>query len=544
MVADHDVIIIGAGFAGLYQLHKLRELGFDACILEAGPEVGGTWYWNRYPGARCDIESIEYSYSFDPELQQSWNWTERYAAQPELLAYARHVADRYRLRPHIRFDTRVTAMDFDGTSNEWTVTTESGARTTTESGDCVTATFVIAATGCLSKPLTPSFEGLADFAGDILWTWDWPVGGADLEGKRVAVVGTGSSGVQTITVIAPVVGALTVFQRTPPYAVPAQNRPITEELAAVKPHYPQFRDISRLSRGGAQCGDGADLPPFFGDLDSDATRAELNRRWDDGGLCFQQSFYDLLLDPMANETAAEYVRNRIRHKVNDPQLAEKLTPRSYPIAAKRLCVDTGYYEVYNQDNVTLVDLNEEPLRRITERGILAGDIEHEFDVIVLATGFDAMTGALNAIDIRAVDENGVTGILREKWAAGPRTYLGLMSAGFPNLFTVTGPQSPSVLSNMLTSIEYHVEWISAALVHLRRHGLSRMEADLEAEDNWVNITNDTADLTLLPQAASWYMGANVPGKRRVFLPFVAGVGVYKQIGDGVAVAGYHGFEMA
>lgn len=535
-MADHDVIIIGAGFAGLYQLYKLRELGFDAHILEAGPEVGGTWYWNRYPGARCDIESIEYSYSFDPELQQSWNWTERYAAQPELLAYAKHVADRYRLRPDITFDTRVVALDFDDARTEWTVTTGSG--------DYVTANFVIAATGCLSKPLEPAFDGQEDFTGDILWTWNWPEDGADLAGRRVAVVGTGSSGVQTITAIAPVVEALTVFQRTPPYAVPAQNRPIADELAEVKQHYPQFRDISRLSRGGAQCGEGLALPPFFGDLDGDTAHSELSRRWDDGGLCFQQSFYDLLLDAEANETAAEYVRDRIRQKVTDPELAEKLTPRSYPIAAKRLCVDTGYYEVYNQDNVTLVDLNEEPLHRFTARGILAGDTEYEFDTIVLATGFDAMTGALTAIDIRTTDRDGTTRTLREKWAEGPRTYLGLMTAGFPNLFTVTGPQSPSVLSNMLTSIEYHVEWISAALVHLREHGLDRMEAGLEAEDNWVNITNDTADLTLLPQAASWYMGANVPGKRRVFLPFVAGVGVYKQIGDGVAVADYHGFEMS
>ncbi|OMC32544.1 cyclohexanone monooxygenase [Mycobacterium sp. GA-1841] len=529
-MADHDVIIFGAGFAGLYQLHKLRQLGFDAHILEAGPEVGGTWYWNRYPGARCDIESIEYSYSFDPELEQSWNWTERYAAQPELLAYARHVADRYDLRRDITFDTRVVAMAFDGDRNEWAITTDSG--------DCVSTSFVVAATGCLSKPLLPTFDGIDDFAGDIYWTWDWPAE-ADLAGKRVAVVGTGSSGVQTITAIAPTVATLTVFQRTPPYAVPAQNRPIPDELAEVKQHYPQFREVSRLSRGGAQCGDGADLPPFFGDLDRKAVGTILDRRWDDGGLCFQQSFYDLLLDPVANETAAEYVRDRIRQKVSDPQVAEKLTPRSYPIAAKRLCVDTGYYEVYNRDNVTLVDLNTEPLRRITERGILAGEIEREFDVIVLATGFDAMTGALNAIDIRGTD-----GSLREKWADGPRTYLGLMSAGFPNLFTVTGPQSPSVLSNMLTSIEYHVEWIAAALVHLREHGCGRMEADPEAEDTWVDITNDTADLTLLPQAASWYMGANVPGKRRVFLPFVAGVGVYKQICDGVVVAGYHGFEIA
>ena len=527
-MTDRDVIIIGAGFAGLYQLHKLRELGFDAHGYEAGPDVGGTWYWNRYPGARCDIESIEYSYSFDPELEQSWNWTERYAAQPELLAYANHVADRYDLRRDITFGTRVVALEFG--DDQWMVTTDSG--------HTATARFVIAATGCLSKPLVPSFEGLDDFAGERYWTWDWPKDGVDLAGKRVAVIGTGSSGVQTITAIAPEVGHLTVFQRTPPYAVPAQNRPIDAELADVKTHYPQFREISRITRGGAQCGEGAALPPFFGDLDDAAVGAELGRRWDDGGLCFQQTFFDLLLDPAANESAAEYVRRRIRAKVTDPQVAEKLTPRSYPIAAKRLCVDTGYYEVYNQDNVTLVDLNEQPLQRITTEGIVAGDTEYACEVIVLATGFDAMTGALNAIDIR-----GSAGTLKDKWADGPRTYLGLMSAGFPNLFTVTGPQSPSVLSNMLTSIEYHVEWIAAALVHLREHGFTRIEPEPEAEQHWVEATNDTADLTLLPHAASWYMGANVPGKRRTFLPFAGGVGLYKQIGDGVAVAGYHGFAL-
>ncbi|MFF0814065.1 flavin-containing monooxygenase [Rhodococcus sp. NPDC003318] len=528
-MADHDVIVIGAGFAGLYQLYKLRELGFDARVVEAGPEVGGTWYWNRYPGARCDIESIEYSYSFDPELQQDWNWTERYASQPEILEYIRFVADRHQLRRDIDFETRVTALEFDDDTNEWIVTTDRGSRT---------ARFVIAATGCLSVPLTPQFDGQGDFAGDVYWTWDWPEGGVDLTGKRVAVVGTGSSGLQTITAVAPVVGALTVFQRTPSYAVPAHNQPIADVLTAVKQRYPEFREVSRLTRGGAQCGEGAALPPFFVDLDDEATQAELGRRWENGGLCYQQSFFDLLQDPEANEVAAEYVRARIREKVKDPDVAEKLTPRSYPIAAKRMCVDTGYFEVYNQDNVTLVDLNEEPLVRITERGIVAGETEHEFDVIVLATGYDAMTGALDAIDIR---HDGQT--LRAKWADGPRTYLGLMSAGFPNLFTVTGPQSPSVLSNMLTSIEYHVEWISDVLVHMRDHGMSRIEPEIEAEENWVNTTNDIADLTLFPKAASWYMGANVPGKRRVFLPFAAGVGAYKQIGDGIAIAGYHGFEL-
>lgn len=525
---DRDVLIIGAGFSGLYQLHKLRELGFDAHVVEAGPQVGGTWYWNRYPGARCDIESIGYSYSFDPELQQEWNWTERYAAQPEILAYLEHVADKLNLRTDISFDTRVVSLDFDDPQDMWTATTDSGAT--------ITARYVVAATGCLSKPLLPEFPGLDDFAGDVYWTWDWPTDEVDFADKRVAVIGTGSSGIQTITAIAPTVGSLTVFQRTPTYAVPAQNRLIAEELAELKTHYDDFRAESRLSVGGIPCGD--ELPPFFDDLDDGRIRSELHMRYDDGGLCFQQSFRDLLQNEEANARAAEYVRNRIKDKVHDPAVAEKLTTRSYPIAAKRMCVDTGYYEVYNQPNVTLVDVNEQPIERITEHGIRAGGTDHEFDVIILATGFDAMTGALAAIDIRHGAQT-----LRDKWSDGPRTYLGLMSAGFPNLFTVTGPQSPSVLSNMVTSIETHVEWISAALSHLREHGLTRIEPDVAAEDNWVNTTNDAADMTLLKQAPSWYMGANVPGKPRAALPFVGGVGTYQQILDGIAVTGYHGFEL-
>ncbi|WP_020105941.1 NAD(P)/FAD-dependent oxidoreductase [Nocardia sp. 348MFTsu5.1] len=527
-MADHDAVIIGAGFSGLYQLYKLRELGFDAIILEAGPEVGGTWYWNRYPGARCDIESIEYSYSFDPELEQEWNWTERYAAQPELLAYIRHVTDKYDLRKDIEFRTRVTTLDFDDVACHWTVRTDDGASRT--------ARFVIAATGCLSVPVQPEIEGVDDFGGETYWTWDWPEEGVDLTGKRVAVVGTGSSGLQTITAIAPDVAHLTVFQRTPVFAIPAFNHEIDEELAEVKSRYPEFRAESRVTRGGAHCADPE--AKFFDEYNPDEVVDELSRRWADGGLCYQQSFLDLVLDPSVNKAAADFVADQIRHKVNDPALAEKLIPTTYPIATKRMCVDTGYFEVYNRDNVSLVDLREEPLKGVTPQGIIAGDTEHEFDVLIFATGFDAMTGALQAIDIRHGDLT-----LRDKWSEGPRTYLGLMSAGFPNLFTITGPQSPSVLSNMLTSIEQHVDWISDLLVVMRERGQRRIEPAVQAETTWVDITNDTADLTLFPQAASWYMGANVPGKRRVFLPFVAGVDVYKQICDGVAVADYHGFEM-
>ncbi|MEV0598730.1 NAD(P)/FAD-dependent oxidoreductase [Streptomyces sp. NPDC050315] len=527
--SDHDVIIIGAGFAGMYQLHRLRQLGYDTRVIEAGEDVGGTWYWNRYPGARCDIESIEYSYSFDPELEQDWNWSERYAAQPELLSYAQHVAHRYDLRKHITFNCRVEEMTWSDDARRWTVTTDDGTSRT--------AQYVIAATGCLSVPSRPQFEGLADFKGEVYWTSRWPHEGVDLSGKRLAVIGTGSSGLQTITAIAPVVDALTVFQRTPSYAVPAHNGPIGERLADAKTRYHEIREASRMTRTGFQCNSGM---RSLTETEAEEVRREFDARWADGGLCFPSAFKDILRDMKANDAAAEYVRGRIRERVKDPELAEKLSPRTYPIASKRMCVDTGYFEVYNQDNVSLVDINEQPIRRITERGITAGDTPHEFDVIILATGFDAMTGALNAIDIRSGDDRS----LREKWAHGPRTYLGLMSAGFPNLFMVTGPQSPSVLSNMMTSIEYHVDWITRALEYLREHGLSRMEPALDAEDNWVNTTNDLAALTVMPQAASWYMGANIPGKQRVFMPFAGGVGTYKLIGDGVAVAHYHGFELS
>ncbi|MFB7199547.1 flavin-containing monooxygenase [Streptomyces sp. NPDC056240] len=527
-MSDHDVLVIGAGFSGLYQLYSLRRLGFDAHVIEAGDDVGGTWYWNRYPGARCDIESIEYSYSFDADLEQEWNWSERYAAQPELLSYARHVADRFDLRKDITFGTRVQKLEWDEVATRWRVFTNDGGSRT--------ARHVVAATGCLSVPSRPDFAGLDDFRGEIHWTSSWPHEGVDLSGKRVAVVGTGSSGLQTITAIAPVVGELTVFQRTPCFAVPAHNGPIVERLAAAKKRYPEIRQHNRTSPDGFQC-HGGTVPLL--EAEPGAIQPEFDKRWAEGGLCFDRSFPDILVDIRANEVAADYVRSRIRAKVQDQELAEKLSPCSYPIASKRMCVDTGYYEVYNQSNVSLIDINEQPIRRFTEHGILAGENAHEFDVIVLATGFDAMTGALNAMEIRNGDKT-----LKEKWAHGPRTYLGLMSAGFPNLFTVCGPQSPSVLSNMLTSIEYHVEWITEALQHLRDQGLTRMEAVPENEDNWVNTTNDLADLTLMPQAASWYMGANIPGKQRVFMPFVGGVGLYRQIADGVAVARYHGFELA
>ncbi|WP_116198594.1 flavin-containing monooxygenase [Amycolatopsis circi] len=524
---EHEVLIIGSGFAGLYQLYRLREAGFDAHVVEAGEDVGGTWYWNRYPGARCDIDSIEYSYSFDDDLQQEWEWTERFAAQPEIHRYLRHVADRFGLRKDITFNTRVQALEWSEAARRWTATTTDGTT--------LSARFVIAATGNLSVPTQPDFPGLDDFEGETYSTARWPEGGVDLSGKRVAVIGTGSSGLQTITTIAPAVGSLTVFQRTPCFSAPAHNRPIAEDLADAKSRYSEIRENARNAPDGYECRPGTKAL-----LESDRidVEKELERRWADGGLCFGWAFTDLVLDLRANEVVAEYFRDRIRSIVADPVVAEKLCPTTYPIFTKRMCVDTGYYQVYNRPNVELVDLREEPLVRVTPRGILAGEREHEFDVIILATGFDAMTGALNAIDIR----NGEA-TLKEKWTHGPRTYLGLMSSGFPNLFTVTGPQSPSVLSNMVTSIEHHVGFIARALEYARAAGYERIEAEPENEDNWVATTNDLANMTIFPMAASWYMGANVPGKERIFMPFVAGVGLYKQVTDGVEAGHYHGFEM-
>ena len=524
---DHDVLVIGAGFAGLYQLYRLREAGFDVRVIEAGDDVGGTWYWNRYPGARCDIDSIEYSYSFDDDLQQEWEWSERFAAQPELLRYLQHVAERFDLRKDITFQTRVQKLDWDESARLWTATTDGGTS--------LTARFVIAATGNLSVPTQPSFPGLEDFSGELYSTSRWPHEGVDLTGKRVAVIGTGSSGLQTITTIAPVVGSLTVFQRTPCFSAPAHNRPIAAELAEAKPHYAEIRERAKYEPDGYDCRTGTTA---LLETEPAEVLKELDRRWDEGGLCASAAYTDLGTDLKANEVVADYFRDRIRSIVKDPVVAERLCPTTYPIFTKRMCVDTGYYEVYNQPNVELVDLREEPIVRITASGIVAGGRQHDFDVIILATGFDAMTGALNAIDIRNGDH-----ALRDKWEHGPRTYLGLMSAGFPNLFTITGPQSPGVLSNMVTSIEQHVGFVSHVLEYLRDHGYDRIDAEPEAEDAWVTATNDLANMTIFPMAASWYMGANVPGKQRIFMPFVGGVGLYRQIAEGVEAGHYHGFAL-
>ncbi|MBM9466428.1 flavin-containing monooxygenase [Nakamurella leprariae] len=526
--ARYDVAVLGAGFAGMYMLHTLRQQGWNVHVYETGDDVGGTWYWNRYPGARCDIESLYYSYSFDEEIQQTWEWSEKYAPQPELLQYAGWVADRLDLRRDISFNTTVEHAVWDEDATEWVLETNGG--------DVIRSRYLVTAVGCLSAARVPDFPGLEHYQGKQYHTSKWPHEGVDFTGQRVAVIGTGSSGIQSIPLIAEQASQLTVFQRTPNFSIPAHNRTLDPaEVARVKADYPSIRAELRLTAGGMIVKN----PPTKAALETpeDERRQEFDSRWAEGGLTFLGGFTDTSVDETANAIAAEYVRERIRDIVKDPQTADLLSPKDYPIGAKRLCVDTGYYDTFNRDHVRLVDLRSQPIEEITATGIRAGDEEMEFDAIVFATGFDAMTGPLLKIDIRGVD--GVA--LKDKWAAGPRTYLGVSTAGFPNLFMITGPGSPSVLSNMLVSIEQHVEWISDHLNHLRDHDLQRSEAEVPAEDDWVQHVNDVASVTLMNKAASWYRGANIPGKPRIFMPYVGGVGNYRVHCQKIADSGYQGF---
>lgn len=527
---ETDVVIVGAGWAGMYALHKIRALGLNAIVLEAGADVGGTWYWNRYPGARCDVESLHYSYSFDDELQQEWNWTERYASQPELLAYARHVAERYNLRKDIRFGVRVAAADFDEQESRWTLTTSEGAT--------YTARYCIMATGVLSAPKTPDIEGLDAFGGTVLNTFDWPEGHSNFSGQRVAVIGTGSSGIQAIPEIAKTAQELFVLQRTPSYSLPARNRPLTpEETEAVKADYATLRDAARNSLDGLAL---QNTGKSALEVDAEERERVFSQVYEEGSpFKFQGIFVDQMTNIEANATAAEFAARKIAERVQDPETAAALTPSGYPIATRRLCLDTGYYEAYNRPNVTLVNLLDDPLERVSEAALHTTTQSYEVDTIVLATGFDAITGALTTIDVRGV--GGV--LLREKWQRKISSYLGLMVHGFPNLFTVTGPLSPSVLSNMMVSIEHHVEWITRCIGFLDEQQHDRIEPTAEAEEDWGRHVNEVADFTLFPMANSWYLGANVPGKSRQILPYVGGVGNYRKLTNEIAEDGYRGFAL-
>jgi len=534
-----DAVIVGAGFAGMYMLFRLRAMGLTTRVFETGHSVGGTWYWNRYPGARCDAESLAYSFSFSEELEQDWSWSERYAAQPEILRYADHVADRFDLRRDITFDTRVTSAHYDDAENRW--------RISTDQGDVVDCRYCIMATGCLSVPQLPSIKGLDRFEGNRYLASHWPQAPVSFTGQRTGIIGTGSSGIQAIPVIAEQADHLYVFQRTPNYSVPAVNKPLDQNwVDAFKRNYRRHRDYHK--RG---------LSSGFGDLEIEPKQREavvssgatlspervaeiLDPYWERGGARFLSAIGDSLTNPDSNARIADYVRNKIRSTVNDPETAEALCPYDHPIGTKRICVDTGYYETYNRENVSLINLRKTPIETITEIGIQCQEQFYELDTLVLATGFDAMTGALLRIDIRGTEGRQ----LADKWSDGPRSYLGIGMEGFPNLFTVTGPGSPSVLSNVLVSIEQHVDWMVDCIQFMQNNGHDRIEPKRDAEDDWVAHVNDVANATLMPQGGSWYLGANVEGKPRVFMPYAAGVGAYRIVCDQVRDDGYRGFRFS
>jgi len=526
---DVDVVVVGAGFSGLYMLHRLRQLGFSTRVLEAADDVGGTWYWNRYPGARCDIVTTDYTYSFDPELEKAWTWSEKYATQPEILRYAQFITERYDLRRDIDFGTRVAAARWDSSEERWHLRTESDER--------IRCRHYVMATGCLSQPKALDIAGAGRFKGEVYFTSRWPHEGVDFTGKRVAVIGTGSSGVQSIPLIAREAKHLTVFQRTANFAIPAGNGPVRpERRAALDADPAAYRKAAKLSRVGVPT-----TPTMVMAMYStpDVHRERFEAMWASGELAdLANVFADQVVSAEANEIICEMVREKIRAVVKDPQTAELLCPRDHAIGTKRACLDTDYYATFNLPHVRLVDLRSHPIRTITETGIELADEAIEFDAIVFATGFDALTGAIVAVDITGRD--GVT--LKQAWADGARTYLGLTTVGFPNFFAITGPGSPSVLSNMMVSIEQHVDWIGDCLAHLRAEGLTTIEPTETAQAGWMTHMNDCSRITLFPKANSWYMGANVPGKPRVFLPYVGGVDVYRKACDEVVARDYLGFR--
>ncbi|TLH74030.1 NAD(P)/FAD-dependent oxidoreductase [Mycolicibacterium cosmeticum] len=524
-----DVVVVGAGFGGLYALHKFRSMGLSVRVFEAAPDVGGTWYYNRYPGARCDVESVDYCYSFSDELQQEWTWTEKYATQGEILRYINWVADKLDLRRDITFDTRVVSAILDEHTLRWTVGTDGG--------ESVDARFVVMATGPLSAAVTPNIPGLGSFGGEIYHTAHWPHENVDFSGKRVAVIGTGSSGIQSIPIIAEQADHLYVFQRTPNYSVPAGNRPLTaEEIADIKANYAERRRMSWRSGGGSPH---VAHPKLTMEASPQEREEAFERRWELGGVLFSKTFSDQMITLEANEEARKFYENKIRAVIDDPQLADMLIPTDHPIGTKRICTDTNYFQTYNRDNVTLVSVRKTPIESIDETGINTEDKHYDIDALVLATGFDAMTGTLAKIDI--VGRGGQK--LVDDWAAGPRTYLGLGTDGFPNLFLVSGPGAPAVLANMVLHAEAHINWIADAITYLDTHGYAALEPTVDAVDNWVAECAQRAEATLFTKANSWYMGANIPGKPRMFMLFLGGFGTYLDICNEAAAARYKGFDL-
>lgn len=528
--------MVGAGFAGMYMLHRLRTMGLSVQVIESADDVGGTWYWNRYPGARCDVPTMEYSFSFSEELEQDWHWPEVMSAQPEILDYANHVADRFDLRRDIKFCTKVESVAFDEEASKWQIETDKG--------DHYSCRFCIMATGCLSAPNFPDIEGRDEFMGQSHHTGLWPKQGVDFTGKRVAIIGTGSSAVQAIPVIAEEAAQLTVFQRTPVYTFPANNHALTTGTEKLyKESYREVREEQKYSPIGISTlllpDPGPDEPPLKSILDTSIE--ERNEAFSEGGFRVFRKYNDVYTNLEANELACEIYRGMVEQVVDDPQDAEKLKPRGYPIGCKRQVLDTGFYEAFNRANVGLVDLRETPIECITKTGLKTTEETFDFDILIYATGFDAMTGALKRIDIRG--KQGLT--LRKKWEHGPKTYLGLQVHGFPNLFTITGPGSPSVLSNVLVSIEQHVDWIADCITHLEEHQIGEIEATLEAEESWQEHVDEVSKGTMqtAPSCNSWYLGANIPGKTRVFMPYVGGVGLYRRKCEEIVANNYQGFTL-
>ena len=528
---EYDAIIVGAGASGLYALHRLRSLGLRVRVYEAGSGIGGTWFWNRYPGARCDVESLEYSYSFSNELQQEWRWPDRYSIQPDILRYFNYVADKFSLWPDIQFNTQIVSQTYDEPANLW--------RLKTDKGETLSARYCVMASGNLSTPRVPDFNGLENFKGAWYHSARWPQGGVDFTGQRVALIGTGATGVQMVPKIAPNAKHLYVMQRTANFSIPARNGPLSDEDdRRHKTRYPEHRNAALKTGFGMALFE----QPTKGAMDDtgEERQRRYEARWEAGGsINFLSSYNDALLSEESNETAAEFVRNKIRSIVQDPKTAELLCPRDHPIGSKRLCVDTDYYETFNLSNVTLVDVRSDPIEEITETGVRTRDACYEVDGIAFATGFDAITGALLAIDIRG--RGGVP--LADRWRHGPLTYLGLMVSGFPNMFIITGPGSPSVKSNMIVSIEQHVNWITDCLAYMGDRQKSVIEANEAHESKWVDHVNEVANRTLYPMANSWYTGANIPGKPRIFMPYVGGIPAYHKKCDEVAANDYEGFHL-
>jgi cation diffusion facilitator CzcD-associated flavoprotein CzcO len=529
MSEDVDAVVIGAGFAGLYALFRLRSHGLSVRLFEAAEGVGGVWYWNRYPGARCDVESVDYSYSFDDQLQQEWDWSEKYATQPEILRYLNHVADRYNLRPDITFGARVTDVVLDEGALRWEIRTDTS--------EVVSARFVVIAVGPLSNVNIPPIDGMDSFRGELYHTAHWPHDRVDFSGQRVGVIGTGSSGIQAIPCIAEQARQLYVFQRSPNYSIPAGNAALSDEVRrAQKAGYPERRRLSMASGGGSPH---QPHPQPALEVSEHERAAAYEKRWRLGGVLFSKTFPDQLVNLSANDTARTFWEQKIRAVIDDPQIADWLIPTDHPIGTKRICTDDNYFQTFNRDNVTLVNLRETPIERMDSTGVTTSTTHYDLDALVLATGFDAMTGSVSKLNITG--RGGET--LNAAWAAGPVTYLGLGVPGFPNLFNVSGPGSPSVLANMALHSELHVNWIADAIGYLAAHGAAALEATRSAAANWTEECTHRAAEGLMLRANSWYLGANVRGKPRVFMPFVGGFGVYGQIIADVAAAGYKGFDL-